>query len=818
MPRAGENPLARFAHAVAMEEGFAFGAPRPSDDGSAVLLPIRRTAVRSRGYALASEVSDDVAAVDVGRIDRLRIENDFRARVFFPPGTLFEGRETSSRALREGAVLEPGSSFEANVNCVQAARPIRKGAALRVTPRLAPNPLTQACLSADQGLTWAIAAASAAASGSGSPGLPDPAKRVSDMPVIGPASGGDECGAVFLDAEGVLDVEVFDSPESMAVAARVRVPRLRWEGGLALNPAGAARIARAFLVQLAQRAYRRATPHSWSSVDRSVTYTVLDGEVIHLLAFGRDLGRPEPAETNGGTAPQASDGVPPASGVGWADSASDDADVAVAAVSDAEPVDVPEPQSSEARPRRRKVLTSGWDPMTFSALERFSQKEFGGDRSAALRSLTRAGLARRGYLGPRPPPRAAPFSPPPEPDGADAPEIERGFEATRIQDLERVAQTAQYAGWLRKRARLELERLAESSKEGRLRDAARSALDRVEPPLPDAGPIEMEETVSPPAPPPVDVSGLLRQAIGASAGGQFTQALALFDAALEADPTNLTALLGRAVAFRRAGKHQEALAGLDLVLRLDPDNAAAHLNRGRILQERGDLGGALEAFDRLAAVAPRDWDAWLERGEVLQKMGRTEDALESFREALRRNPEDEKLQHKVHTLELARVADSAVPQVVLPPGMEEGQSYLVKGETTEPAYRLLRTLARQKLPALLIARPPEGTSRSDPGLAGVRTVRLQHGPGEDVVSPAALASLSRLVDRFVEEHRGRGVILLDGVESLTANASFRDALLFVEHVYELVLQRRAIFLIALADGVLPEREAAMLERNLKVLP
>src|SRR5207237_249559 len=54
----------------------------------------------------------------------------------------------------------------------------------------------------------------------------------------------------------------------------------------------------------------------------------------------------------------------------------------------------------------------------------------------------------------------------------------------------------------------------------------------------------------------VDVPGLLSRALIASASGNYTQALSLFDDILEVEPSNVNALIGKAVAYRRSGKPQ----------------------------------------------------------------------------------------------------------------------------------------------------------------------------------------------------------------------------------------------------------------------
>jgi tetratricopeptide (TPR) repeat protein len=156
----------------------------------------------------------------------------------------------------------------------------------------------------------------------------------------------------------------------------------------------------------------------------------------------------------------------------------------------------------------------------------------------------------------------------------------------------------------------------------------------------------------------VDVPGLLSRALIASAGGSYSQALALFDEILEVDEGNVNALIGKAVAYRRSGKPQEALNCLDLVLGIQPNNASALLNRGNILVAEGNLGGALEAFDLLTDGYPGDDAAWAAKGDVLVKLGRVEDARLAYSEALKLSPGDEDIQRQMQELEPAKTTPS----------------------------------------------------------------------------------------------------------------------------------------------------------------
>ena len=838
MPQDGESPLARFVHAIVNEDGFAFGPLALSDDGVTIQIPIVRRHRGRRGYVLAGEVSDYVSGTDPGAIDRVGIRNDSPRLVLLPPGSILVGKGTTSRATTSGVLLEPRSSMEIEVRCVHASQAIVANARLELAPVRAPDEVRRALLSRDQGLVWASVRSYMRPRNEAAPRSDDlvdalgPSAGPSRGPV-GPPSAlpslEDVCGAITLGPHGAETVEVFESPESWNAAEEHAVRRTDEGVSQASSreirpvvPEHAIDVAKAFLLRLLERGQRHIASTGWTSLDSSCAWTVQGGGVIHLLAFREDPWTYYLSVHAPGTV-AATDVIAPGYAVrptaAVLDAASGEGDAATASLAAVEVDEVAEPAALPVRPHRRKVLSSGWDTPTFDSLERCARKEFGGDRSAAMRFFVRQGLGRRGYLGPRPPPApaAVPALPVTE-EGSAALETRHAAIEVRILDYERIARTEGFATWLRLRARSELERLASSVEDSGLQEAAQASLSRLRGLIPEPEAEEAPEPEALPQAPPLDVRPLLRRAFAVSAAGQFSDALHLFDEVLAAEPENRTALLGRAVALRRSGKSQEALATLDRVLRIEPANAAALLNRGRILQERGELQGALATFERLAEVAPNDWDVWMARGDVLARMGREHDARVAYTEALRRNPEDASLLARIRALERARMPpQSPASRVALPRDVQEGQSYLVKGGPPDLGYRVFRALLVRSVPGLLITARDADQVRREQGLGEVRIVELTTEPGGDRIPPSSLELLTGAIERFLADNRGRAAVLLDELSALVEANGFRDTALFLGRVNEDILPSQAIFLVSVARGELGEKEAAILERDLRVL-
>ncbi len=149
--------------------------------------------------------------------------------------------------------------------------------------------------------------------------------------------------------------------------------------------------------------------------------------------------------------------------------------------------------------------------------------------------------------------------------------------------------------------------------------------------------------------------------------------------------------------------------------------------------------------------------------------------------------------------------------------IEKGVCYLVKEKKPDVSYRLFEVLMEQKLPGLVVTRQYPERVRRERGLSDVRIVWLSHTPGEDFHNPTAIGTLAKVLQKFVEDNGGEGVILLDGLEFLIINNGFLQTLMFVEHVNEFIMQQHGILLLPVSPETLEEKELALLERNLKVL-
>lgn len=152
-----------------------------------------------------------------------------------------------------------------------------------------------------------------------------------------------------------------------------------------------------------------------------------------------------------------------------------------------------------------------------------------------------------------------------------------------------------------------------------------------------------------------------------------------------------------------------------------------------------------------------------------------------------------------------------------PVELEKGTCYLVKEKKPDLSYKLFENLLQHRTPGLCITRQYPDRVRRERVLADVRIIWLSHTPGEDFHNPTAIGTLAKVIQKFIEDNGGEGAILLDGIEYMIINNGFLQTLMFVEHVNEFVMQKKAVLLLPISPDTLEEKELALLERNIEVI-
>jgi len=121
--------------------------------------------------------------------------------------------------------------------------------------------------------------------------------------------------------------------------------------------------------------------------------------------------------------------------------------------------------------------------------------------------------------------------------------------------------------------------------------------------------------------------------------GRTAEAMARYDAAVEADPRCARAHLNRGNVLFAGAQIDEARSAYQLAIACDPHYAAAHFNLGNLNCRAGERERALHDYQLAVDIKPDFADAFVAMGNVLDALGRGSEAIESYERALAINPD-----------------------------------------------------------------------------------------------------------------------------------------------------------------------------------
>jgi tetratricopeptide (TPR) repeat protein/2-polyprenyl-3-methyl-5-hydroxy-6-metoxy-1,4-benzoquinol methylase len=120
--------------------------------------------------------------------------------------------------------------------------------------------------------------------------------------------------------------------------------------------------------------------------------------------------------------------------------------------------------------------------------------------------------------------------------------------------------------------------------------------------------------------------------------GRTAEAMARYEAAVEADPRCARAHLNRGNVLFAGAQIDEARSAYQLAIACDPRYAAAHFNLGNLNTRAGEYERALHDYRTAIGIKPDFADAFVAMGNVLDKLGHSSQAIESYERALVINP------------------------------------------------------------------------------------------------------------------------------------------------------------------------------------
>jgi len=144
------------------------------------------------------------------------------------------------------------------------------------------------------------------------------------------------------------------------------------------------------------------------------------------------------------------------------------------------------------------------------------------------------------------------------------------------------------------------------------------------------------------APPPA-ISGnavlaLIDEGNALQEQGRIAEAMARYDAAVQADPRCARAHLNRGNVLLARGQLDQARSAYQLAIACDPKYAAPHFNLGNLNSRAGEFEAARANYQQAIGLKPDFADAFVAMGNALDSLRRPAEAIDSYQRALAINP------------------------------------------------------------------------------------------------------------------------------------------------------------------------------------
>ena len=120
--------------------------------------------------------------------------------------------------------------------------------------------------------------------------------------------------------------------------------------------------------------------------------------------------------------------------------------------------------------------------------------------------------------------------------------------------------------------------------------------------------------------------------------GEYDQAIANFDQALQLDPQSAPAYFGRGRANKLDGNHEQALRDYTQTIEINPKAIAAYVNRGQIYNLEEDYDRAIADFNQAIQLDAGRPIPYLDRGVAEVAKGEYDQAIADFESAIKIDP------------------------------------------------------------------------------------------------------------------------------------------------------------------------------------
>jgi tetratricopeptide (TPR) repeat protein len=132
----------------------------------------------------------------------------------------------------------------------------------------------------------------------------------------------------------------------------------------------------------------------------------------------------------------------------------------------------------------------------------------------------------------------------------------------------------------------------------------------------------------------------LQQGMDAYDKGDYDQAIADFNQAIQLDPKNAKAYYKRGNAYGHKDEYDKAIADEDQAIQIDPKYVDAYLNRGWDYSSKGDYGKAVADCDQAILIDPKDAHAYNDRAWLYSSKGDYAKAIADCDQAIQLDPKN----------------------------------------------------------------------------------------------------------------------------------------------------------------------------------
>ncbi|MFM9968283.1 MAG: tetratricopeptide repeat protein [Burkholderiales bacterium] len=140
-----------------------------------------------------------------------------------------------------------------------------------------------------------------------------------------------------------------------------------------------------------------------------------------------------------------------------------------------------------------------------------------------------------------------------------------------------------------------------------------------------------------------ELAAMLALAKQHEANAQWSEAEALLQVLLRANPNHIEAILHLCACLRQLGRVDEAIECLEHAVWLDDRLADAHLTLGNLALQRGSHDAALRSYERVLELSPAECGVQVLRAELLMYLGRQNEGIACLRRAIECDPSQDHL-------------------------------------------------------------------------------------------------------------------------------------------------------------------------------